>query len=87
VTGDTQSAIDAVAGAGGFVPGAARRLGPWIAGREVPDASAIAAIARAFRRRGSSVVGWCPDDPVADRPEAAAVAPAVSSSTFPVGAR
>jgi hypothetical protein len=30
------------------------------------------------------VLGWCPDDAVADAPNAAQVAPDVSSSTFPV---
>jgi hypothetical protein len=33
---------------------------------------------------GGAVVGWADDDPIGDRPAAAAIAPAVSASIFPV---
>ena len=36
-----------------------------------------------FQREGGAALGWSPDDPVADRPRAAVVAPVVSSSLFP----
>lgn len=74
----------ALAGAGALAPGARRRVGLWFAGDAPPDAPALAAATRAFQRLGGAAVGWCPDDPRADRPDAAAAAPSVSSATFPV---
>jgi len=60
------------------------RFGPWINGREgPPDAEAVYAVARGYRMRGAMAAGWCPDDPAADRPAAAVVAPATSASRVP----
>jgi hypothetical protein len=56
----------------------------WFADAAPPDAAALAAATRAFQVRGGTAVGWCPDDPRADRPEAAAAASGVSSATFPL---
>jgi peptidoglycan/xylan/chitin deacetylase (PgdA/CDA1 family) len=61
-----------------------RRMGLWFADAAPPDAAALSAATRAFQVRGGTVVGWCPDDPRADQPEAAAAAPGVSSATFPL---
>jgi hypothetical protein len=63
---------------------ASGRFGPWITGREgPPDAEAVYAVARGYRMRGAMAAGWCPDDPAADRPAAAVVAPATSASRVP----
>jgi hypothetical protein len=56
----------------------------WFTGVAPPDARVLARQALDFQRRGGVSLGWCPDDPVADRPEAAIAAPAVSGSIFPV---
>jgi peptidoglycan/xylan/chitin deacetylase (PgdA/CDA1 family) len=61
-----------------------RRAGLWFADAAPPDAVALVATTRAFQVRGGTAVGWCPDDPRGDRPEAAAAAPGVSSATFPL---
>ena len=64
--------------------GSSRRFGPWIRGRDgPPDAAVVQEIARAFKMRGARAAGWCPDDPAADRPAAALVAPATSASRVP----
>jgi len=63
---------------------ASRRFGPWITGREgPPDARFVQAVARDYKMRGAMAAGWCPDDPAADRPAAAVVAPATSASRTP----
>ncbi|MET0542017.1 MAG: poly-beta-1,6-N-acetyl-D-glucosamine N-deacetylase PgaB [Variovorax sp.] len=59
-------------------------LAPWFTGAVPPDARVLARAASDFQRRGGVSLGWCPDDPVADRPEAAVAAPAVSGSLFPL---
>lgn len=59
------------------------RVAPWLRSSVPPDARHLAAGAKTHLRAGGLSIGWCPDDAQADRPEAAAVAPAVSSSTFP----
>ncbi len=61
-----------------------RRVGLWFTDAAPPDAAVLADETRAFQVRGGTAVGWCPDDPRADQPEAAAAAPGVSSATFPL---
>lgn len=56
----------------------------WFTGAEPPDAQVLAREAMDFERHGGVSLGWCPDDPVADLPGAAVVAPAVSASVFPL---
>lgn len=56
----------------------------WFTGVSPPDARVLARKAVDFQRHGGVSLGWCPDDPIADRPEAAIAAPAVSGSIFPV---
>ncbi len=63
---------------------AARRVGVWFDGSEPPPAAALDDATRAFQVRGGTAVGWCPDDPLANRPDAAAAAPGVSAATFPL---
>jgi len=63
---------------------ASRRVGVWFDGPEPPSAAALDEATRAFQVRGGTAVGWCPDDPLKDLPDAAAVAPGVSSATFPL---
>ena len=60
------------------------RAGLWIEGGTPPREADLSAITRGFQRLGGAVVGWADDDPIADRPKAAAIAPAVSASIFPV---
>jgi len=59
------------------------RLLRWFNAAAPPDAARLAAVARDGQRRGTVAFGWCPDDPLADRPAAAAVASDVSARTFP----
>jgi hypothetical protein len=58
-------------------------VAPWFTGTMPPDAHRLARSAVDFQRHGGVSLGWCPDDPVADRPEAAVAAPAVSGALFP----
>jgi hypothetical protein len=44
----------------------------------------LMAITRRFQRGGGVALGWSSDDPVADRPAAAVVAPVVSARLFPL---
>ena len=69
--------------AGWLSPRLARRVGLWLDGDRPPDNRDLMAITRRFQREGGAALGWSNDDPVADRPAAAAVAPVVSSSLFP----
>ena len=62
----------------------ARRVGLWLEGDAPPADRDLIAVTRRLQRDGGTAIGWCPDDPVLDRPTAAIVAPTVSSSTFPV---
>lgn len=61
---------------------AARRIGVWWE-EAAPDALALAAATRRLQLAGATAMGWCPDDPLADRPRAAVVAPAWSGAGFP----
>jgi hypothetical protein len=75
--------IDAMVRSGWLSPRSARRVGLWLEGDRPPADRDLMAITRRFQREGGVALGWSPDDPVADRPKAAAVAPVVSSSHFP----
>lgn len=63
---------------------AAQRSGVWLTADTVPTADALVKSVTAYQRSGESTLGWCPDNPVADQPDAARAAPGVSGSTFPV---
>ena len=63
---------------------ALRRSGVWLGAERVPAADELARSVAAYQRSGESTLGWCPDDPVADQPNAARAAPSVSGATFPV---
>ena len=80
---DAGRTIEKMVRAGWLAPRSARRVGLWLEGGRPPAAGDLMAITRRFQREGGTVLGWSPDDPVADRPKAAAVAPVVSSSRFP----
>jgi hypothetical protein len=70
--------------AAGWLQGeSSRRAGLWIDSGTPPREADLAAITRAFQRRGGTTVGWAADDPLGDRPKAAVIAPAVSASIFP----
>ncbi|HSV57258.1 MAG TPA: poly-beta-1,6-N-acetyl-D-glucosamine N-deacetylase PgaB [Variovorax sp.] len=56
----------------------------WFTGPAPPDARLLARTANDFTRHGGVSLGWCPDDPIGDRPAAAIVAPGVSASDFPL---
>jgi peptidoglycan/xylan/chitin deacetylase (PgdA/CDA1 family) len=75
--------IDEMMRAGWLSPKSARRVGLWLEGDRPPADRDLMAIARRFQREGGAALGWSPDDPVADRPRAAVVAPVVSASLFP----
>ena len=77
-------AIEEMVRAGWLSPRLARRVGLWLDGDRPPADRDLIAITRRFQREGGAALGWSPDDPVADRPRAAVVAPVVSSSLFPV---
>ena len=71
-------------GLGWLDPISRRRVGLWFIGTEPPPERDLIRATRLFQRRGGAVIGWAMDDPVHDRPNAKAVEPAVSASTFPV---
>ena len=62
----------------------ARRVGVWLEQATAPDNDRLVRFTRDFQARGGTAFGWCPDDTIANRPDAAKVAPAVSAATFPV---
>ena len=64
--------------------GRLRRSGVWLSGSGAIDADVLTASALGLQRAGRSVLGWCPDDPVADLPNAKLAAPGISAATFPV---
>ncbi len=61
-----------------------RRTGLWMEGSTPPENAQLLTATTAFQRRGGTAFGWCPDDVLADQPEALKVAPGVSAATFPV---
>jgi peptidoglycan/xylan/chitin deacetylase (PgdA/CDA1 family) len=84
---DAASAAEAAARlgrAGALAPSVARRVGLWFASAGPPGAADLAAATRRFQVAGGTGIGWCRDDPLADRPAAARAGPSVSSATFPV---
>jgi biofilm PGA synthesis lipoprotein PgaB len=76
--------IDEMVRAGWLSPRSARRVGLWLDGDRPPTDRDLMSITRRFQSVGGAALGWNSDDPVADRPRAASVAPVVSSSLFPV---
>ncbi|MDI9239923.1 poly-beta-1,6-N-acetyl-D-glucosamine N-deacetylase PgaB [Lysobacter sp. LF1] len=60
-----------------------RRIGVWWTLPSPADARVLVSAIRAYQIRGGTVFGWRPDDPAADMPMAAAVAPAFSSREAP----
>jgi peptidoglycan/xylan/chitin deacetylase (PgdA/CDA1 family) len=79
-----RAAADRLGHAGLLSGTSARRVGLWLDDATPPADNALVAVTRRLQRNGGTAIGWCPDAPVADLPAAAAVAPTVSSSTFPV---
>jgi biofilm PGA synthesis lipoprotein PgaB len=77
-------AIEKMVRAGWLSPRSAQRVGLWLDGDRPPADGDLIDITRRFQKQGGAALGWSPDDPVADRPRAAIVAPVVSSSVFPV---
>jgi peptidoglycan/xylan/chitin deacetylase (PgdA/CDA1 family) len=75
---------DRLRGLGWLAPNFARRGGLWFVGPEPPRERDLISATRLFQRRGGTAIGWAADDPVHDRPNAKAVEPTVSSTTFPV---
>lgn len=67
-----------------WFPPNSRRIGLWIEGSTPPKEGRLIALTRAFQRRGGTVIGWLPDDPLVDLPRSQSVAPTVSAATFPV---
>lgn len=70
-----------------MAPAASARLhrnGVWLTSANPPQADALAAAVLKHQRLGERVLGWCPDDPVSNRPDAFRAAPGVSGATFPV---
>jgi len=61
-----------------------RRVGVWWEEKSPPAAAAITAATRRLQLAGTTTLGWCPDDALADLPPAQAVAPAWSANTFPL---
>lgn len=64
-----------------------RRAGLWWTADAPIDAGALVRAIGAFQVEGGTVFGWQPDDPLADLPRAAIVAPAFSSRDAPTGGR
>ena len=60
------------------------RNGVWLSSENPPQAEVLAAAALKHQRLGERVLGWCPDDPVSNKPDAFRAAPGVSGATFPV---
>ena len=58
--------------------------GLWLEDPQALGAQALVAQTRAFQLRGGTAIGWCPDDPLQDQPNAALAAPGVSAATFPL---
>lgn len=69
---------------GQIEPARARKVGIWLEHGSTVPADTLRQTTVDLQVRGGTAIGWCPDDPVRDTPAAAAVAPAVSASTFPV---
>ncbi len=62
----------------------ARTVGIWLEHNGPVSARDLTETTIDFQTRGGTAIGWCPDDPLKDLPNAAMVAPAVSASTYPV---
>ncbi|MEJ8815895.1 poly-beta-1,6-N-acetyl-D-glucosamine N-deacetylase PgaB [Variovorax ureilyticus] len=60
------------------------RMTYWFTGDVPPDAQALKRTALAYQTRGAVSIGWCPDDPSGDLPNAAIAAPGVSAAEFPL---
>lgn len=61
-----------------------RRIGLWLAGATPPAAAELTLPMRRLQVAGGTVLGWCPDDALADVPDATRTAPATSAATFPI---
>ena len=61
-----------------------RRIGLWLHSATPPAAPDLSLAMRRLQVAGGTVLGWCPDDALADAPAAAQVAPATSAATFPI---
>lgn len=69
--------------AGWLTPPFRDRSGIWIRAEQPPSPATLSTAVRLFQRQGGVAFGWEPDDPLADRPQAAATAPAVSTVAVP----
>jgi peptidoglycan/xylan/chitin deacetylase (PgdA/CDA1 family) len=76
--------VHRMAEAGWMEPSRRLSWGVWIRSDRPPSASALSEDVRAFQRRGGVAFGWEQDNPVADEPEAAQAAAAVSAARLPV---
>ena len=61
-----------------------RRIGLWLTSAAPADVQALSVAMHRLQVAGGTVLGWCPDDAVADAPEALRLAPATSAATFPI---
>lgn len=76
--------VERMAAKGWLGPDRRYSCGVWIRSEKPPSPSALSVDVRLFQRRGGVAFGWERDDPVADEPKAALVAPSVSAARFPL---
>jgi peptidoglycan/xylan/chitin deacetylase (PgdA/CDA1 family) len=75
--------VGRLAAAGWLGPVRRYNCGVWFKSDQPPSAAVLSHDVRFFQARGGVALGWERDDPSADEPKAAVVAPAVSAATVP----
>jgi biofilm PGA synthesis lipoprotein PgaB len=69
--------------AGEVKPAVSRLVGLWLECSHPPSTYLLSTTTRFFQSKGGTAIGWSPDDPVKDKPNARRVEPSVSAATFP----